>query len=152
MLAPAPTRPLTAAVIAFEWELEQIAYKVSEEMLAHIRFAWWREAVDMLKDNACNRAHPVLDALKQQVGKQPAIISALYERIDVQQHAYQHVVDAHAPLDTLESLIPTLQALISLTAPEQAESWARKARKIHALSQKRPLAAPEIRLLLSLLF
>jgi hypothetical protein len=57
-----PTRSKLIAFFAFEAELKHVRHAVSEEMLGHIRYAWWQEAIEGL-DNP--REHPVLQALKK---------------------------------------------------------------------------------------
>lgn len=46
---------------ALEAELRHIHHHVSEEMIGHIRYAWWREAMDTL--GAAHQQHPVLKML-----------------------------------------------------------------------------------------
>lgn len=48
---------------ALEAELKHIHHHVEEEMLGHIRYAWWREALDRL--GAPDQRHPVLQELAQ---------------------------------------------------------------------------------------
>lgn len=58
-LAPA-FRSQALALLALDVELRQVADKVAEEMMAHIRYAWWRESLASLEKP---RDHPVLRAL-----------------------------------------------------------------------------------------
>lgn len=50
------------AYYALEAELRHVHDHVSEEMIGHIRYAWWREAMDRL--GAADQQHPVLRMLK----------------------------------------------------------------------------------------
>lgn len=46
-------------LFALNCELRHVHHAVSEEMIGHIRYAWWAESVETLA-----REHPVLQALK----------------------------------------------------------------------------------------
>ncbi len=47
---------------ALEAELRHIHHHVSEEMIGHIRYAWWREEIEKSGNNLSSK-HPVLKAL-----------------------------------------------------------------------------------------
>ena len=53
--------PHAYAYYALMAELAHIHDHVSEEMIGHIRYAWWREQLDQL--GAAHQQHPVLQAL-----------------------------------------------------------------------------------------
>jgi hypothetical protein len=52
--------PETIPYYALDAELKHIHHHVSEEMIGHIRYAWWAENIDALP---VARQHPVLQAL-----------------------------------------------------------------------------------------
>lgn len=56
--------PQTYAYYALEAELAHIHQHVSEEMIGHIRYAWWQESMDALREGK-PRQHPVLLALAE---------------------------------------------------------------------------------------
>lgn len=59
--APEPLRAQVYGYYALNAELRHIHHHVSEEMIGHIRYAWWREAMDQL--GSPHQQHPVLQAL-----------------------------------------------------------------------------------------
>jgi phytoene/squalene synthetase len=63
MLAPEVVRPALFAIYALQVELAHVHHAVREEMIGHIRYAWWQEGVESLQNPAQPRAHPVFDAL-----------------------------------------------------------------------------------------
>lgn len=60
MLAPPHARPPLLAVLALDAELAAIADKVSEPMLGHIRYSWWRESFELLEAGTI-RQHPLIE-------------------------------------------------------------------------------------------
>jgi phytoene synthase len=65
LFAPGAIREAWFVLFAFDYEISSIAAKVSEEMLALIRYAWWREALDEIYSGVPVRAHPVAQELAQ---------------------------------------------------------------------------------------
>jgi NADH dehydrogenase [ubiquinone] 1 alpha subcomplex assembly factor 6 len=63
LFAPAPKRAALQAVLAWNLEIARIAETVSEPMLGHIRFTWWRETLEELFAGKPPRKHPVVEAL-----------------------------------------------------------------------------------------
>jgi len=63
LFVPAGPREDLLAVYALNVELAHIRRAVREEMLGHIRHAWWEEAVEALYVGAPPREQPVLQAL-----------------------------------------------------------------------------------------
>ncbi len=61
MFAPVALRDGLIALYALDIELAHIHHLVKEEMMGHIRYAWWQEAVEDLPANASKQ--PVLQAL-----------------------------------------------------------------------------------------
>jgi 15-cis-phytoene synthase len=57
------------ALYAFEAELNAIHGRVSQPMLAEMRFAWWREQMGGVFEGAPRRGHPVLEALADVVAR-----------------------------------------------------------------------------------
>jgi phytoene synthase len=64
LFAPAGKRPFLFALYAFHYEVARIAETVREPMLADIRLAWWREAVEGARAGK-PRDHPVVRALAE---------------------------------------------------------------------------------------
>src|SRR5882724_8075260 len=63
LFVPVEQREALFAACALNIELARIRTAVSEEMLGHIRQAWWEEAVEALYVGAPPRGQPVLLAL-----------------------------------------------------------------------------------------
>src|SRR5689334_22160264 len=63
LFIPASHRHLFMAVYALDAELDKVRDSVSEELLAHIRFAWWDESLQALFDGKPPGGHPVLEAI-----------------------------------------------------------------------------------------
>ncbi len=62
MFLPASMREAVIAIYALDIELEHVHHVVTEEMMGHIRYAWWHENIELLPSGVVND-HPVLQAL-----------------------------------------------------------------------------------------
>jgi hypothetical protein len=62
--APRAQQAALYAYFALNCELRHVYHAVSEEMIGHIRFAWWQESVEGLFAGQ-QREHPVLQMLVQ---------------------------------------------------------------------------------------
>jgi len=65
LFVPEPVRGALLAVLALDAELAHVRAHVREEMLAHIRYAWWEESLAMIADGKKPRKHPVLLAIAE---------------------------------------------------------------------------------------
>ncbi len=63
LFIPAPAREALLSLLALNVELANIHYATREEMIGHIRHAWWQEAVDALYEGQPPKEQPVLQAL-----------------------------------------------------------------------------------------
>lgn len=63
LFLPEPARCAMLAVAALDTELAHVKHAVSEELLGHMRHAWWCESLAELAQTGKARAHPVLLAL-----------------------------------------------------------------------------------------
>lgn len=103
------------AAIALETELRSIALKAAEEMIGHIRFAWWRETLEGLAAGQARPGHPVLELL--QVYAKAEDYAALLSLVDAVEESYPAVQPQPvAYLDTVLSQItpaitPALKAM-----------------------------------------
>jgi phytoene synthase len=59
---PEDIKSKAEAYYALDAELKHVHLHVSEEMIGHIRFAWWREAMDKIKSGV-KMEHPVMRML-----------------------------------------------------------------------------------------
>jgi len=62
MFLPADLREIAIAVYSLDIELEHVHHVVKEEMMGHIRYAWWQESIEALQ-NDIMREHPLIQAL-----------------------------------------------------------------------------------------
>lgn len=125
LLLPEKFRAPVAAVMALDLELRLIAVKVQEEMIAHIRYAWWREGLEALEQGKPPRAHPVLQALAQH--KLP--LEILQKSVDEAQERWpEHITSLLPPTrEACEALLaenPKAQRLLhkAMTGVERHEA------------------------------
>lgn len=85
------------ALYAFEAELLNIPTRVTQPLLAEMRYVWWREQMDGVFAGVPRKGHPVLEALTDMVGRRAldrapfdALIDAHVGRV----HGEQHDLDA----------------------------------------------------------
>ncbi|MFC5342467.1 squalene/phytoene synthase family protein [Brevundimonas staleyi] len=81
------------ALYAFEAELLTIPTRVTQPLLAEMRYAWWREQMDGVFSGVARKGHPVLEALTDMVGRRgldraafDALIEAHIDRVHGEQH------------------------------------------------------------------
>ena len=81
------------ALYAFEAELISIPTRVTQPLLAEMRYVWWREQMDGVFAGTARKGHPVLEALTDLVARRPvqrkvfdALIDAHIERVPGEEH------------------------------------------------------------------
>lgn len=85
------------ALYAFEAELMTIPAKVTQPMLAEMRFRWWADQMDGVFGGESRKGHPVLEALSGAVlchGLERAPFDALIEAHVGRVHGDPHDLDA----------------------------------------------------------
>lgn len=92
-VADAGARADLIALYAFEAELTAIPSRVSQPLLAEMRYVWWRDQMDGVFSGAPRRGHPVLEALADLSGRHDldrstldALIDAHIDRIHMRPH------------------------------------------------------------------
>lgn len=99
------------ALYAFEAELAAIPSRVSQPLLAEMRFTWWRDQLDELFAGRPRKGHPVLEALAPVVG-----------RAGLNRPAFDALVEAHIgrvrhePHDLDALFVGPMQAAASILA------------------------------------
>jgi phytoene synthase len=85
------------ALYAFEAELMGIPTRVTQPLLAEMRYAWWREQMDGVFAGTARKGHPVLEALTDLVARRSLdrapfdeLIEAHIDRV----HGEPHDLDA----------------------------------------------------------
>jgi phytoene synthase len=81
------------ALYAFEAELMAIPTRVTQPLLAEMRYAWWREQMDGVFAGLARKGHPVLEALTEGVARHAlprdpfdALIEAHIDRVHGRPH------------------------------------------------------------------
>jgi 15-cis-phytoene synthase len=85
------------ALYAFEAELMAIPTRVTQPLLAEMRYVWWREQMDGVFAGTPRKGHPVLEALTDLVGRHGldrAPFDALIEAHIGRVHGEPHDLDA----------------------------------------------------------
>lgn len=62
MFLPDSLRELVITIYALDIELAHVHHVVKEEMMGHIRYAWWQEAVEQVAGGGADRGQPLLKA------------------------------------------------------------------------------------------
>lgn len=96
-VADAQARADLIVLYAFEAELMAIPTRVTQPLLAEMRYAWWREQMDGVFAGVARKGHPVLEALTDLVSRRAlergpfnALIEAHIDRV----HGQPHDLDA----------------------------------------------------------
>lgn len=63
MFLPEEQKNALIALYALDIELAHVHHIVKEEMMAHIRYAWWQEGMEEVATGKKPREHPVLQAV-----------------------------------------------------------------------------------------
>ena len=85
------------ALYAFEAELLSIPTRVTQPMLAEMRYVWWRDQMDGVFSGLPRKGHPVLEALTLAAGRRAldrAPFDALIEAHVGRVHGEPHDLDA----------------------------------------------------------
>jgi phytoene synthase len=85
------------ALYAFEAELLSIPTRVTQPMLAEMRYVWWRDQMDGVFSGVARKGHPVLEALTLAAGRRAldrAPFDALIEAHVGRVHGEPHDLDA----------------------------------------------------------
>jgi phytoene synthase len=130
-VADAGLRADLMALYAFEAELMAIPARVSQPLLAEMRYVWWRDQMDGVFAGAPRKGHPVLEALTKVVARHgldrapfDALIAAHIDRV----HGEPHDLDAF--------YVGPMQAAVRVLAGAgPAEADVVKAARVRALAQ-----------------
>jgi|GEM_PF-1746930 len=63
MFLPLGIRNSVLTIYALDIELEHVHHMVKEEMMGHIRYAWWQERIEALRTAPVIQGHQLLQAL-----------------------------------------------------------------------------------------
>jgi hypothetical protein len=73
LFLPQAVRERVLVLLALDAELSHVRAHVSEEMLGHIRYAWWEESLTAIAEGKKPREHPVLQAIAEHQLAAPAL-------------------------------------------------------------------------------
>ena len=141
LFVPEEQRETVLAVYALVVELEKIPAEVSEEMIGHIKYAWWQEALEGVVAGQGGRGHPVLEALAPKVAAGEVPASLLASLVEAYRSNYP------------EALPDSDVLLTTLTLPliSKPETW-KKAHRMIATHRKRHGRKQQMWLTFKLLF
>lgn len=118
------------ALYAFEAELMAIPTRVTQPLLAEMRFVWWREQMDGVFAGVARKGHPVLEALTDVVlrhGLERAGFEALIEAHIGRVHGEPHDLDAF--------YVGPMQAAVRVLAGPGFDEAVIEAGRVRGLSQ-----------------
>ncbi len=118
------------ALYAFEAELMAIPSRVTQPLLAEMRYVWWREQLDGVFAGVARKGHPVLEALTDIVARRgldrtpfDALIEAHIGRV----HGEPHDLDAF--------YVGPMQAAVRVLAGPGFDAAVVEAGRVRALAQ-----------------
>ncbi len=118
------------ALYAFEAELMAIPTRVSQPLLAEMRYVWWREQMDGVFAGEPRKGHPVLEALAGVVSRRGLDRAPLDALIDA------HVDRAHGRPHDLEALfVGPMQAAARVLAGAGYDEAVAPAARVRGLTQ-----------------
>lgn len=129
-MADARLRADLIALYAFEAELMAIPTRVTQPLLAEMRYVWWREQMDGVFAGIARKGHPVLEALTEVVarhGLERAPFDALIEAHIGRVHGEPHDLDAF--------YVGPMQAAISVLAGRGLDERVVEAGRVRGLAQ-----------------
>lgn len=107
LFVPAAQREVLWALLALNIELAHIHHKITEPMIGHIRFAWWRENIEALYRGEAPRQHPVIEALASVIPDMPQ--ERLMKLIESYQIAFPQVPDTQIMDDIIAGYLPSVE-------------------------------------------
>ena len=129
-VADARARADLIALYAFEAELLAIPTRVTQPLLAEMRYAWWREQLDGVFAGVARKGHPVLETLTDLVarrGLERAPFEALIEAHIGRVHGQAHDLDAF--------YVGPMQAAVHILAGPGHEAAVAGAARVWGLTQ-----------------
>ena len=129
-VADAQARADLITLYAFEAELLAIPTRVSQPLLAEMRYVWWREQMDGVFAGAARKGHPVLEAL-----------TGVVARRGLERGSFDSLIDAHVdrvhgePHDLDAFYVGPMQAAVRVLSGPGHEAAAPPAGRVWGLIQ-----------------
>ncbi|HEX8471927.1 MAG TPA: squalene/phytoene synthase family protein [Brevundimonas sp.] len=118
------------ALYAFETELLSIPTRVTQPLLAEMRYVWWRDQMDGVFSGVTRKGHPVLEALTLAAGRRAlarAPFDALIEAHIGRVHGEPHDLDAF--------YVGPMQAAVRILVGEGYDAAVVEAGRVRGLTQ-----------------
>ena len=120
LFVPEPARGELLSLASLDVELRRIHKNVSEEMIGHIRYAWWYEKIEALYEGKQTPGHPVLEALAPLISAGHLPKPALLAFVETYRAHFPELPhDSDARLDHL------LELLVEAFSPQSKARWDR---------------------------
>jgi phytoene synthase len=113
--APQAARCALVALYAFCWELARVRLIVSEPALGAIRFQWWREALEEIRNGEMPRAHDVVGALAEMIRADVYSLPSLLEIVDAYEDSFEAADRSREP--------ETLMAVMAAGVFDKDHGW-----------------------------
>ena len=97
--ADAPDRNALIALYAFSHELSKIKTTVSEPILGAMRFQWWRDVLEKMREEKQTPAHDVAQAVFATFASDKQLFDRLEHLIDKYQDAFEAKDPSKEPLE-----------------------------------------------------
>jgi phytoene synthase len=118
------------ALYAFEAELLTIPTRVTQPLLAEMRYVWWRDQMEGVFSGDPRKGHPVLEALTAAAGRRPLDRAAFDALIDA------HVGRVHSEPHDLDAFyVGPMQAAVRILAGEGHDAAVVEAGRVRGLTQ-----------------
>lgn len=118
------------ALYAFEAELMAIPTRVTQPLLAEMRYVWWREQMDGVFAGAARKGHPVLEALTDVVMRQGLLRGPFDALIEA------HIGRVHGEPHDLDSFyVGPMQTAVRVLAGSGFDDVVTEAGRVRGLAQ-----------------
>ena len=118
------------ALYAFEAELMAIPARVTQPLLAEMRYVWWREQMDGVFAGVARKGHPVLEALTEVVSRHSL------DRAPFDALIAAHIGRVHGEPHDLEAFyVGPMQVAVRVLAGPGHEAAVVEAGRVRGLSQ-----------------
>lgn len=134
--APEEARHALIVLYAFYYELARVRIVVTDHTMGQIRFQWWRDAIEELRQGA-PRQHDVVLALAHYLPRLDEGYKGLEQLVDAHEAAFLAEDRAAQPEDDLVNLATKLLGQESVAFGAIAREWA-ALRRGDALEQAEP--------------
>lgn len=125
LFLPLEAREPLFAYYAFDHEIRRIPDIVSEEIIAHVRYAWWKESIEAIMIGHKPREHPVLQALAPVLISQSLSDTALFSLLEYYRGHYPDM-----PADITARADEEAVELVRALSPDAEKGWHRARKTI----------------------